>query len=84
MDGDKGSLLQVSGNLELDVLGFVQLEGSFAIEKSDGEVTLQDLDGAGGDGPEVVEVDRLLIGGSWTVAPPARLRRRSLPASSWR
>src|SRR5690606_22797099 len=68
MDGSKGTLLQASGDLVVDVFGFVQLDGSFAIEKSTGEVTLADTDGAGGADPEKVQVDRLLIGATLDTA----------------
>ena len=51
---------QAAGNVNLDVFGFVQLEGSFAIKKADGDVTL-----AGG---EEVAVNRMIIGGTVTSA----------------
>ena len=58
MDGSKGELLQVSGNLELDVFGFLQVSGSFAIEKSSNTVTLADPDGEGSEQGEEAEVDQ--------------------------
>ena len=64
MDGSKGELLQVSGNLELDVFGFLQVSGSFAIEKSSNTVTLADPDGEGSEQGEEVEVDQLTVGAS--------------------
>ena len=41
-DASKGSLLQASGQLNLDVYGFVQLSGQLAIEKKTQGVTLGD------------------------------------------
>lgn len=44
MDGSRGALLEASGHMSLDVFGFVQLDGNFALQKSTlpGGVTLSD------------------------------------------
>ncbi|MEI6029517.1 MAG: hypothetical protein WCT47_22850, partial [Betaproteobacteria bacterium] len=52
MDGSRGQLLEVRGNLTLDVFGFVQLSGEFALEKSTDEVVV-----AGEDDPATTDVD---------------------------
>ncbi|MBU3995906.1 MAG: LEPR-XLL domain-containing protein, partial [Actinobacteria bacterium] len=41
-DGSKGELLQASGQLNLDLLGFVQVSGDFALESKTQAVTLAD------------------------------------------
>ncbi|WP_043459425.1 hypothetical protein, partial [Azohydromonas australica] len=62
LDGSKGELLQASGHLKLDVFGFVQVEGNFAITSSSDLVTLAKK--AGASKAEEVAVDVLTIGGS--------------------
>ncbi|MBV5304948.1 MAG: hypothetical protein JZU70_12255, partial [Chlorobium sp.] len=42
MDAQDGELLRVSGNLTIDLYGFFQVSGGFAIEKSSRTVTLSD------------------------------------------
>jgi len=68
MDGSKGELLQVSGNLTLDLFGFFNIHGNLAIEKSTSSVTLGDsvVDTAGTitKPASQVTVDMLSIGGS--------------------
>ena len=59
MDGERGELLEVSGHLVVDLYGFVQLDGNFALAKStlrDG-VTLSDGSNSG-------EASLLTIGAS--------------------
>ena len=51
MDGLRGSLTEVSGNLTIDAFGFFRVEGGFAFERSIGTVT--DADG------NEISVDRL-------------------------
>jgi hypothetical protein len=58
MDGDVGALLRATGHLNLDVFGFFQAEGDFAIEKKTAQVTLSDLAASN------VTVDLLTIGAS--------------------
>ncbi len=62
MDGAKGDLLQASGHLTVDLFGFFQLDGDFAIEKSTETVTLADADPTDATPAEVVTVDMLTIG----------------------
>lgn len=38
MDSEEGQLLRASGNLEIDVYGFLQVSGGFALEKKTGQV----------------------------------------------
>ena len=68
MDGSEGQLLRATGNLDVDVFGFVQLSGGFGIEKKTGSVTLNDavLDGDNNvvTPASTVSVEQLLIGGS--------------------
>ncbi|MHB8107976.1 MAG: beta strand repeat-containing protein, partial [Candidatus Cryosericum sp.] len=42
IDGDEGALLQVTTNIELDVFGFVQLDGSLAFKKVTGSFVVTD------------------------------------------
>ena len=56
VDGSVGPLLQVSGNLTIDLFGFFQVSGGFAIEKATDTVTLSDQ--------SEIAVDSLTIGGS--------------------
>ncbi|MEO0510569.1 MAG: LEPR-XLL domain-containing protein, partial [Verrucomicrobiota bacterium] len=56
MDSDRGELLEASGNMDIDLFGFIALSGSFAIEKSSDSVLLSDGD--------TVSVDKLVLGGS--------------------
>jgi hypothetical protein len=56
MNGANGAMLRASGHLTLDVFGFFQADGDFAIEKKTAQVTL--ADGAG------VNVNLLTIGAS--------------------
>ncbi|MCK9365464.1 MAG: hypothetical protein M0P74_17920, partial [Syntrophales bacterium] len=42
IDGDEGALLQVTTNIELDVFGFVQLDGSLAFKKATGNFVVTD------------------------------------------
>jgi hypothetical protein len=64
LDAGEGVLTRATGNLNLDVFGFVQVSGGFGIEKKTGQVTLADI----ADTDEVdesatpVAVDMLLIG----------------------
>jgi len=58
MDGADGALLRASGHLTLDVLGFVQADGDFAVEKKTTTITLADA------GATQVNVDLLTIGAS--------------------
>ncbi|MEX1348572.1 MAG: hypothetical protein AB1Z31_12640, partial [Desulfobacterales bacterium] len=44
MDGDEGVLLSIETDIELDVFGFVQLDGSFAFKKATGSFVLTDAD----------------------------------------
>jgi hypothetical protein len=66
MDAGEGELLRATGNLEVDVFGFVQASGSFGIEKKSGSITLadkpdtQDVD----ESATPVSVDMLLVGGT--------------------
>ncbi|MDP1903262.1 MAG: LEPR-XLL domain-containing protein, partial [Pseudomonadota bacterium] len=62
--GTSGPLLQASGNLQLDLFGFVQASGGFAIEKTRTQITLADTDDNPLTPAEQVEVDLLAIGGS--------------------
>ena len=65
MDAGEGELLRATGNLELDVFGFVQVAGGFGIEKKSGSVRLADMAGTEADESATpVAVDMLLIGGS--------------------
>jgi hypothetical protein len=54
MEGAEGELLEVRGELAIDLLGFFQVSGTFALKKSDQTVTL-------GDGSEVA-VEALTLG----------------------
>ncbi|MAC84320.1 MAG: hypothetical protein CL624_09320, partial [Arcobacter sp.] len=54
MDGALGELLQASGNLEISVFDFFHVDGSFGLEKSSKEVTLNT--------GETIDVDYLGIG----------------------
>ena len=54
MDGSRGELLQVSGQMTLDLFGFMQLDGGFALDKGMGSATLADS--------SEVEVSQLLLG----------------------
>jgi len=54
-DGNDGSLLEVKGDVTLDVFGFFFAEGSFAVKKSSSTITV---------GTERVAIDQLLIGGT--------------------
>ncbi|WP_420226204.1 hypothetical protein [Pigmentiphaga litoralis] len=56
IDGAKGEMIQAAGHLTLDVYGFFQVDGNFAIEKSSSSVTLADK--------SVVDVNLLTIGAS--------------------
>ena len=62
IDGALGETLRASGHLELDVFGFVQLEGDLAFEKRSATVTLART--AGQTTGEEVDVELLTIGGS--------------------
>ena len=66
MDGARGKLLQASGHLDLDVFGFFQAEGNFALEKSTGEVTLADLVSTPNvdESATPIQVDLLTLGAS--------------------
>ena len=66
MEGDRGPLLQASGNLTLDLFGFVQLHGGFAIDKGQGSVTLADLESTRDidESAAPVAVDMLTLGAS--------------------
>ncbi|MEI7538178.1 MAG: hypothetical protein WCJ76_13245, partial [Comamonadaceae bacterium] len=66
MDGSEGALLRATGNLELDLFGFVQVSGGFGIEKKSGSVTLADVASTTtvNESSTPVGVDMLLIGGS--------------------
>ncbi|MFZ4526499.1 MAG: LEPR-XLL domain-containing protein, partial [Chlorobium sp.] len=57
-NADKGALLQASGNLTIDLFGFVQVSGEIALEKSSGKVKLSD------EASTEVSVDLLTLGGS--------------------
>src|SRR5690606_36363636 len=56
MDGAEGDLLEVRGELDIDLFGFFQVSGGFALKKSTKTVTLAN--------DEVVSVDALTIGAS--------------------
>jgi len=56
MDGNKGELVQASGDLEINLFNFVGLEGGFAFEKSTKTVIL--------NSNEEIEVDYISLGGS--------------------
>ncbi|MEN9775556.1 MAG: hypothetical protein RL322_2626, partial [Pseudomonadota bacterium] len=58
LDGSRGVLTEARGRLSLDIFGFVQVEGEFAIEKADAPVTLT-LDGG-----DTVQAQALRMGGS--------------------
>ena len=62
VDGALGETLRASGHLELDVFGFVQLEGDLAFEKRSATVTLAKT--AGQTTGEEVDVELLTIGGT--------------------
>ncbi|WP_043112418.1 hypothetical protein, partial [Pseudacidovorax intermedius] len=64
MDGADGALLQASAHLVVDLYGFVQVEGDFAIETRTAEVRLQDLASTPDvdEGAQPVAVDLLAIG----------------------
>ena len=66
MDGSLGELTRASGNLRIDLAGFFQVSGGFAIEKRDGAVSLADLPGTPDEdeSDKPVAVQQLLIGGS--------------------
>ncbi|MDP1573114.1 MAG: hypothetical protein Q8M04_02640, partial [Pseudomonadota bacterium] len=66
LDGRQGELLRASGMLEIDLFGFVQLDGGFAIEKSSSQVRLADNPATAGvdESATPVEVDLLSIGAS--------------------
>ena len=60
-----GPLLRATGNLEIDAFGFVQVAGSFGIEKKQGTVAIADRALTKDiDESATVNVDMLLIGGS--------------------
>ena len=46
LDGKRGDLLEVSGKLTLDVFGFVQVSGEFALERARAPITLTLADGS--------------------------------------
>jgi hypothetical protein len=54
MDGESGALLRVSGQVKVDLFGFVYLDGGFAFEKSSADIKLSN----GND----LSVDLLTIG----------------------
>ena len=58
LDGSRGEVLEVAGNLSLDVFGFVQVAGGFALTKQSAPL---DLTLAGGD---EVQAEALLLGAS--------------------
>ena len=58
MDGSRGALLEVSGNLDIDVFGFFQVSGGFALSKSTGTITLSDT------AATELTVDQLTLGAS--------------------
>ncbi|MEI8268205.1 MAG: hypothetical protein WCI59_20950, partial [Betaproteobacteria bacterium] len=65
MDAGEGALLRATGNLQLDVFGFVQVAGGFGIEKKSGSIKLADKAGTPADESATpVAVDMLLIGGT--------------------
>ncbi|MEI7785530.1 MAG: hypothetical protein WCK08_14170, partial [Betaproteobacteria bacterium] len=66
MDGAQGELTRASGNLTVDVMGFFQVSGGFAIEKLDSAVTLADLTGTPdkNEAEDPVAVEQLRIGAS--------------------
>ncbi|MCX7258156.1 MAG: hypothetical protein NTZ64_15960, partial [Polaromonas sp.] len=62
MNGANGEMLSASGNLTLDVFGFFQASGGFAIEKRSDTVVLSD--GSATQSASSITVDLLTIGGS--------------------
>ena len=66
MDAGLGEITQASGNLTVDLAGFFQVSGGFAIEKRKGQVKVADLTGTpDADESEIaIDVEQLLIGGS--------------------
>ena len=66
MDGAKGELIQARGHLDLDVFGFLQASGDFALEKSTGQIRLADLASTPDvdESAEPIEVEILTLGGS--------------------
>ena len=58
VDGSRGELLEVSGNLDIDVFGFFQVSGGFALSKSTGTITLSDT------AATELTVDQLTLGAS--------------------
>ena len=60
LDGELGELTRASGNLAVDVMGFFQVSGGFAIEKRRSEVTLAPVNGVA----DSVAVDQLRLGAS--------------------
>ena len=58
LDGSKGQLLQVAGHLTLDVFGFVQVDGDFALQQASTPIDLKLSDGT------TRSARALLIGGS--------------------
>src|SRR5690606_8465191 len=63
IDGDEGNLLQVAGQLTLDVFGFAALNGSFAFKKANGTFTIAD-----GETSTQLTADYLAIGADITTA----------------
>ncbi len=66
MDGAQGELTRAKGNLTVDVMGFFQVSGGFAVEKLDSAVTLADLPGTPdtNEAKDPVAVEQLRIGAS--------------------
>jgi len=66
LDASEGQLLRATGNLELDIFGFVQVAGGFGIEKKTGQITLADVASTTtvDESATPVAVDMLLVGGS--------------------
>ncbi|RYY72657.1 MAG: hypothetical protein EOO24_47435, partial [Comamonadaceae bacterium] len=58
LDGSRGAMMEASGTLDIDVFGFVQVKGNFAITKDTRQVKLADAAGTS------VTVDALTFGAS--------------------